>query len=96
MNHDITACGGKWIDISTFSEPRRKMCSKCRVVERIVVHDLEEPEVEDGLSPEELQRFLRETEAQDRSITRERFVLRILTLCALVTAILALGTALLR
>lgn len=91
MNHDIEACGGKWIDISTFTDPRKRMCSKCRHTERIVGPVVDEDE--EVIDPRALQGFIEDSEREAKATLHK---IKILVLAAAVSAVLAVLTAILR
>lgn len=37
--HNKIDCDGKWIDISTFTEPGKQICDTCRAVRRVPVNN---------------------------------------------------------
>ena len=90
MKHKVADCDGKWIDISTFTDSRKAMCSKCRAVDSLPLQDFPPDKSDAQDAPEDL------PDEADFAAGRELLLVKALALCAFVTAILAAVTVLLR
>lgn len=96
MKHKTPDCDGRLIDISTLLQPKTVMCTKCRATGPTPIEPPSSQGAQDDMTPERFMELMGEAEKEDRVLTQELQVVRILAVSAIIVAFLALATAILR